>query len=259
MKTKPAPAPPPRLPRFLAVLLALSLAANLALALFAWRSRSVPARPAAEAPAGEGQAPPRELLPYAALGSYTAENNRIRDLKWSEAQFQAFVHGLRASYEGRGYPLDEDARQLRDAISERVRAMLAREQPDAVSEYFRVLREREHVQATPSGLHFRHTLEGNGRQPAAGDTVVISFGARTPDGRPLPELTRARVTVRVGDLLPGLAEGVRLLKVGGKALVYVPPSLSFGGGEWPAGVARGAPIVFFLELHEIAGGAAAPP
>lgn len=57
----------------------------------------------------------------------------------------------------------------------------------------------------------------------------------------------------VTDLLPGLAEGVQLLKPGGKALVYLPPQLSFGTGDWPDKVPRGMPLAFFLELHEVVG------
>lgn len=50
---------------------------------------------------------------------------------------------------------------------------------------------------------------------------------------------------------PGLAEGVQLLQGGGKALIFIPPALSFGDGPWPDGVPRGMPLGFFLELHEI--------
>jgi len=44
---------------------------------------------------------------------------------------------------------------------------------------------------------------------------------------------------------------VQLLKVGGKALVYLPPTLSFTEKNWPAELPKGAPVVFFLELHDV--------
>lgn len=40
----------------------------------------------------------RELAPFAALGSFMTEKNRVADLKWSPAQFAAFQEGFRASY-----------------------------------------------------------------------------------------------------------------------------------------------------------------
>jgi len=244
----------------------VSLVANGALAVWLWRNSEAPraatstaqptrmeAPPAAASSAPVTAKPPRAKPtgPYAALGSYMAENNRIPDLQWTEPQFAAFLEGFRASYEGRGLPLDDDAKKLRDDISERVQKMLAREQPDPAQEYFRMLREKEGVSRTASDLHYRITEEGFGAQPKASDTVMISFAARLPDGRELPELTRARVKMAVRDLLPGLAEGVQLLHEGGKALIYLPPQLAFSEGNWPQDVPRGIPIGFFVELHGI--------
>jgi FKBP-type peptidyl-prolyl cis-trans isomerase FkpA len=207
-----------------------------------------PAAPAAPAVATVW---PRELAPYAALGSFMAENNRIADLKWTPDQFAAFQDGFRASFEGRGLPLDEPAAKLRDEISAKVQAMLEAERPDPVRDYFRFLREKEGVKETASGLHYRVTEEGTGEPPGAGDTVVISYAAGLPDGKSLPALSGTRVKVAVRDLLPGLAEGVRLLRVGGKGLIYVPPALAFKETEWPPQLPREAPLVFFVELHDI--------
>jgi FKBP-type peptidyl-prolyl cis-trans isomerase len=253
-------APPPS--RFWLILAAVSLLGNVVLIAWLAQTRGPAAKPAGPA----AIVPPRSPLaalprskptgPYAALGSYMAENNRIADLGWTDAQFQAFLDGFRASYEGRGLPLDEDARRLRDEISRKVQQMLAKEQPDPAEEYFRTLRDKEGVKQTPSGLHYRITEVGSGPLAQAGDTVVLSFAARLPDGRNLPEFSRARVRVAVKDLLPGLAEGVQLLSVGGKALVYLPPKLAYPEENWPPQIPRGMPLAFFVELHEIVPAAA---
>lgn len=250
---KPTSAPPPR--SAWPVVAAGSLVLNAV--LIAWLLAHVPkpppapvAAPAPVAPAA-GAAFSRELAPYAALGSFVAENNRIADLKWTEAQFVAFQDGLRASYEGRGLPLDEAATKLRDDISRRVQAMVESERPDPVRDYFRYLRDKEGVQQTPSGLHYRITNEGTGTPPTAADTVVISYAARTPDGKTIPALGRTRVKVAVRDLLPGLAEGVQLLQVGAKGLLYLPPALSFREADWPPQLPKGIPLCFFVELHDV--------
>lgn len=225
-----------------------------ALVTFARRERVPAAGPAVVestrsiAPANPGA---RALGPYAALGSYTAESNRISDLGWSEAQFAEFIAGMRSSYEGRGVPMDDEAKRLRDEISQRVQKMIAAEQPDPAEEYFRMLREKEGVSRTPSGLHYRLTEPGLGEMATANDSVVISFAGRLPDGRELPALSRARVRMAVRDLLPGLAEGVQLLRVRGKGLVYVPARLAFSEANWPADIPKGIPLAFFVELHEV--------
>ncbi|HEY8994382.1 MAG TPA: FKBP-type peptidyl-prolyl cis-trans isomerase [Lacunisphaera sp.] len=253
MKKKPSVSTPSQGSPWLVIAL-LSLAANAGLVI--WHVGSAP-KPVEAAVATVTPAPSaapiwtRELAPYAALGSYMAENNRIPDLKWKTEQFAAFQEGFRASYEGRGLPLDEAATKLRDEINRRVQAMVEAEQPDPVRDYFRFLREKEGVKETPSGLHYRITEEGAGVSPKATDTVVISYAAGLPDGKSVPALSRSRVKVVVQNLLPGLAEGVQLLKVGGKGLIYVPPKLAFKEADWPPQLPREAPLVFFVELHDI--------
>lgn len=248
MKPKPASSSvSPRSPwRAIAL---LSFAANAV--LLGWLFRAAPRAPEPEPSAPVATAWPGELAPYAALGSFMAENNRIADLKWAPEQFAAFQDGFRASYEGRGLPLDEPAAKLRDGISARVQAMLEAERPDPVRDYFRFLREKEGVKETVSGLHHRVTEEGTGEPPGTDAMVVISYAAGLPEGKSLPALSGTRVKVAVRDLLPGLAEGVQLLRVGGKGLIYVPSALAFSEADRPAQLPRDAPLVFFVELHDI--------
>ena len=245
---------PPAANGFWRILAVLSLLANVCLLVWAWHASTKPATPPqtpAVLPAAVTTPLPRELAPYAALGSFMAENNRIADLAWSKEQFAAFQGGMRASYEGRGLPLDDAAKRLGEDVSQRVQGMLKAERPDPIQEYFRTLREKENVKATASGLHYRITEEGSDTTPAPTDAVVISYTARLPDGHNIPKLSQTRVKVQVKDLLPGLAEGVQLLKVGGKALLYLPPELSFTEKNWPPQLPKGAPIVFFMELHDV--------
>lgn len=248
----------------LAVLLALSLAGNVMLALrrpanasAANRATPTPvatsAAPVAQATTRSADPVPNELLAYAGLGTYVAATNRIPDLGWSEGQMNAFVEGLRACYAGRPYPFDDAARSLRASINEKVQAMqgAAASGSDPIEDYFTMLRESEGVQRTASNLHYRMTIDGDGDTPTPDDTVVLSYAARLPGGERVPSLSRERLRVRVGDLLPGLREGLGLMKAGGKGLLYLPPSLSFGQGDWPAEVPAGTPIAFFVELHEV--------
>lgn len=250
MKKNLAPAKPQPRPFNWRVVALLSLALNVGLATWLLAQAGRTGRADAPRPTGPSGA-------HAALGSYLAENNHIGSLGWTEAQFADFLAGVRASYERRPLPLDDEAKKLRDEISQRVQGILAKETPNPVENYFKNLREKEGALQTPSGLHYRITEEGTGEKPGADDMVVISFAARQPDGRDLPELTRARVRMPVGGLLPGLAEGVQLLTVGGKALFFLPPELAFNETDWPANIPRGMPLGFFVELHEVVNAAAA--
>lgn len=242
---------PPRLWRNLALVLGAS---TLGLVVLLMRVSSALDTLAAQvdtpASAPATDALPRALVPYAALGSNMAENNRIADLGWTPAQFDAFITGMRSSYAGRGVPMNEDATKLRDELSRRVQSMLESEHPDPLETYFRMLRETESVSRTPSGLHYRITEPGEGEPPRPDDVVVLSLIVQLPDGTKLPELTMNRSRMTVRDLLPGLAEGLGLMRVGGKALVYLTPALGFGSRP-PASIPPDTPVVCFVELHDI--------
>ena len=248
--------------------LGASLAANVALGVLLLRSpgeahtqpgkgneasaSTMPTPAASSVPRASGDPVfPRELRSYAALGTFVAENNKIPALRWTPPQFEAFQAGMRSSYEGRGFAVDEDAVKLRDEISAKVQAIVGATKANPVEEYFSTLREKEGVQKSESNLHYRITDQGHGAKPTPESTIVVSYTARLPNGQGLNSLSRPRVRSAVADLLPGLAEGVQLINAGGKALVYLPPELSFRDGPWPEGVPQGAPIIFFVELHEV--------
>lgn len=82
--------------------------------------------------------------------------------------------------------------------------------------------------------------------------MVLTVKATAPDGKTvLPQLSGEHVRVKVRDLLPGLAEGLRMLTLGGRIVLVVPPILSFGDAPWPAGVQSGIPLLFELSLEDI--------
>ena len=49
-----------------------------------------------------------------------------------------------------------------------------------------------------------------------------------------------------------------MMTIESQAIFVLPPALTFGDHEWPEGVERGTPLVFFFTLHEVTGAGAAP-
>ena len=229
------------LPAALAVLLASVLAHPALL-------RGATPVPAEPQPAGE-------LAAYASFGSAVAQQMRLGDLNWTEAQFNAFVAGMRATYVGKSYPLDEPGRRLSERVSQRIEELQARpaEVPaEMIEQYLRNARESLTLQQTDSGLLYRIVQPGEGPRPRHGDTVVVTFTATAPDGKTdLPQLAVKQLHIKVSELLPGLAEGVQMLALGSRAVLLLPPKLSFGSGPWPAGVDHGMPILFLVSLEDI--------
>jgi FKBP-type peptidyl-prolyl cis-trans isomerase FkpA/FKBP-type peptidyl-prolyl cis-trans isomerase FklB len=222
--------------------------------------------PGGTAPAAESPPSPDAPIPlsaFTAVGSDMALGNRLDQMGWNEAQIDAFIEGVRAAFHGRPVPLDDDARKVSKRIFERIAEIESREKeerfakPGFLKKYLDDISKRLGLQQSDSGLCYQIQPGTMETRAGPGDTVVVSCAAFAVDGVTLiPELTNKKVRTRVSEMLPGLAEGVQMMSVGGQGIFVVPPSLSFGSGSWPAGADRGTPLIFRITLIEVVNSAA---
>lgn len=217
----------------------------LALAL----TGAVRAQPAAPAPAAGN------LEAYEQLGAAAARSAGIADLNWTEAEFAAFVAGLRAAQEKRAPALGEPGRRLLAEMQRRVAEVRAREkaeQDPKLTEFLRGIAASAGLQKTTSGLLCRLILPGAGPRPRPGDTIVANLNVNLPDGRtPVAALSGQDAQIQVGDLPSGLNEAFQMLALGGRGVFVLPPHLTFGTGPWPEGVPPGTPLLVQIELKDI--------
>ena len=213
------------------------------------RAAADPGAPAAFAP---------ELQPYAAIGSELARNSRLREAGLSQVQRDAFLAGVRAALDGTPYPFDESAARLFAEMSRRISTVEAElrarkyAEPGGIEAYMKATCEKLKLKRSDSGLAYGILGGGGTIRPGPDDTVVFSLSATSDDEETaLPQLTQERLRARVTDLMPGLAEGVQMMTVDARAMLVVPPELSFGEGAWPDGIVRGTPVILIVTLHEI--------
>lgn len=198
------------------------------------------------------------LAPYAAMGSSLAQSKRLHELGWNEAQLSAFIEGIRASYRGEDYPLDDTAKKLVAEMIERVAAIDAERKqrefarPEKLESYMKEICAKYHLRRSDTGLGFSVVEGAKGIRPSPDDRIVFTMAATADDvATRLPQLSFEKMRARVSDLMPGLAEGIQTMTIGGKAMFVLPPPLSFGEGPWPPGVVRGTPLVLFVTLIEV--------
>ncbi|HWA25211.1 MAG TPA: FKBP-type peptidyl-prolyl cis-trans isomerase N-terminal domain-containing protein [Lacunisphaera sp.] len=197
---------------------------------------------------------------YAAVGSMFAQTTRLGEIGLTDAQFDAFLEGLRATFKGRPLPVDERARALHAEIGRRLEELVAREKrarlpqftsPAAVETYMKEMVKKYHMERSDSGLAYLIMEPGTGSRPAPEDTVVLSCKVKAADAATdVPQLMVHQKRIKVADLLPGVAEAVQMISPGGAARLIVPPDLSFGSGEWPQGVERG-PLLYMVVLDQV--------
>ncbi|WPT17532.1 Peptidyl-prolyl cis-trans isomerase FKBP16-3 [Picochlorum sp. SENEW3] len=113
----------------------------------------------------------------------------------------------------------------------------------------------------PSGLAFQDIKVGTGPAPPVGYQVVLHYILMNQDGRVISNSLENGnpydIRVGTGQVVAGLDEGLKTMRVGGIRRVYVPGELSFPKGL-PAGpgrprVAPNSPVVFDVQLLYVPG------
>lgn len=216
----------------------------------------------AVAAAAQPAAAPGSLEAYEQFGSTVARSAGITELAWTDAQFAAFVAGLRAAHEKHPVVPGEPGRLLLADIQRRLAEVRARDKaaqdPD-LEKFMEGARVGVGMQRTDSGLLVRLLMPGSGPRPQRGDPVLIDLIAKKPDGSTeIPALSGRDIRVRVGEMPPGVNEALQMIALGGHAVFVVPPHLSFGNGQWPEGVDPGSPILLQIELKDILPAGAVP-
>ncbi|MAT92333.1 MAG: hypothetical protein CME59_07005 [Halioglobus sp.] len=144
-------------------------------------------------------------------------------------------------------PASRDARQ--DSAEEQ--AGVAAANREAGARYRQAISAQGNVSQTASGLQYTILAMGGGRHPLPTDRVTIVGVGKLVDGRHMDDSYAAGPTeVSMSSLLPGVAEGLQLIKPGGKIHLTLPPELGFGDRK--AGMVKpGSTLIYELELVSI--------
>lgn len=205
---------------------------------------------AVEAPAESTE----ELAAYGSLGHSIAQSLHFRDLKWSDAQLDAFVRGMKAGRRGEDYTVSAKTESIARDLNRAIAEAQAREHaaPNHPADDLRDMVSQFGMMRTPTGFHIRVLNNGIGPRPRMQDTVVLTFSGRLLGAAAdMSGLSRQHLRIKVSALIPGMQEAVQMLALNSQAVLILPPELSFGEGQWPKGVQRGSTLVFLIELEDI--------
>jgi peptidyl-prolyl cis-trans isomerase A (cyclophilin A) len=104
----------------------------------------------------------------------------------------------------------------------------------------------------PSGLYYIELQAGTGRSPVLKDTVYFTYTGMFLDRQVfdsnVASSTPYGAIIGNYEIIPGLDEGLRLMKEGGKARFLTPSSLAYGqAGVWGA-IPGYTPLIWELTL-----------
>ncbi len=103
---------------------------------------------------------------------------------------------------------------------------------------------------TASGLKFVMVSEGEGKSPKATDAVTVHYTGTLTDGTVFDSsVARGEpATFPLNRVIAGWTEGLQLMKVGGKAVFYIPSQLAYGEQGVPGTIPPNSPLLFEVEL-----------
>ncbi|RXK55389.1 hypothetical protein ESB00_05685 [Oleiharenicola lentus] len=103
-----------------------------------------------------------------------------------------------------------------------------------------------------SGLGVKLITAGEGVSPTASDKVRVHYTGTLADGTVFDD-TRAKgkpAQFALSQLLRGMTEGIGYLKPGGRAVLYIPPSLGYGSMR-AGSIPPVSGLTFDVELLEV--------
>src|SRR5699024_9086879 len=101
----------------------------------------------------------------------------------------------------------------------------------------------------PDGLQYKIIKQGKGKTPTADDTVVVNYRGTLTDGTEFD--SSYKQSFKVDQVIEGWQEALKLMPVGSKWQVVIPPKLAYG--ERGAGhlIGPNETLVFDIELLKI--------
>ena len=109
------------------------------------------------------------------------------------------------------------------------------------------------VKPSASGLSYK--IENKGEEPLVGDNsqVVVNYVGKLTDGTVFDQSPEGQpATFSPAGVIPGFAEGLKMLGKGGKATLYIPGDLAYGAQGVPqAGIGPNAMLIFEVEVVDV--------
>lgn len=103
---------------------------------------------------------------------------------------------------------------------------------------------------TPSGLAYKVTKTGGGPSPEKNGMVVVNYKATLIDGTVYAgnDEKNGPSMISLTQMITGWAEGMMMMKAGGKMKLVIPPELAFGNNGSPPDVPGGSTVIIDVEL-----------
>ncbi len=179
------------------------------------------------------------------------------NLKQQNIEFDAdaLAMALRDAAAGKNEMSKEDMQAAMTKLQEmamKKQQETAESNAKAGKEYLEKNKSTAGLKVTASGLQYLVEKEGTGDSPKKEDVVKVNYKGTLTNGEQFDSSYERGQPAEfpVGGVIPGWTEALQLMKVGGKAKLFIPPELAYGPSGRP-GIPPNSVLVFEVELMEI--------
>lgn len=137
-----------------------------------------------------------------------------------------------------------------EKASQAEEAQMSQAQTD---EYISQLKAQDpEIQTTASGLSYKIINPGTEPRVQDNSAIDVYYVGRLTDGTVFDQTQENPATFSPSGVIPGFAEGLKMLGKGGKAVLYIPGELAYGPNGVPqAGIGPNAMLVFEVEIADV--------
>jgi FKBP-type peptidyl-prolyl cis-trans isomerase len=186
----------------------------------------------------------------------------VQALEFTPAQKEALLRGITLAVGGKELPYDAQQiqAQLQEFMSKKQEAFMGKLRNQNLADsaaFFNKLKENKNVVELPSGLRYEILKPATGALAKPGQLATIHYTGALLNGQvfdssverkePLDLILLPANGTNPGGAMPGMVEGLLKVGVGGKARLYIPPSLAYGDDGFQ-GIPPGATLVFEVEV-----------
>ena len=113
---------------------------------------------------------------------------------------------------------------------------------------------KEGIVTTESGLQYKIITKGTGKVPTAEETVECNYKGTTIDGNVFDSTEKhggKPAQFKVGQVIPGWTEALKMMPVGSKWELYIPGELAYGTRGAGKDIGPNSTLIFEVELVSI--------
>ncbi|MBR4804218.1 MAG: FKBP-type peptidyl-prolyl cis-trans isomerase [Bacteroidales bacterium] len=180
----------------------------------------------------------------------------LKEMGISSVDKDSFAQGVMDALAGTCHLTREEIKAQFDIINTEIEANSQREKQEELEKgktFLEANKKNEGVKETASGLQYKVVKQGDGRKPAATDTVKVHYHGTLIDGTVFDSSVQRGEAIEfpLNHVIKGWTEGLQLMPIGSKYILYVPAHLAYGEQSPSPLIKPNSTLIFEVELLDV--------